>query len=331
MSTFNTYGDLGETVGTYAVAKLLKTADTKLVLDKFAVSETLPANKGDLIKWRRIRPFPVSLTALSEGVTPAATNIEFESVQADLYEYGAVYRFTDKALDVLDLAFLNPVIEEAGKQAALTKELLIWDTLKSAGTEFYTNGSANSSVNTPLDADAIRAVIQHLDRNNATKIAKMIKAGPNFSTEPVRPGYIGVGHTDLQRDLEEMDGYIPVENYASYAPVSEYEVGSAYGCRFILTPHFTPTAAGGSTTANGMRATGGTVDLYKLVIFGADSYGSVALKGSNAAGVSATKPKMGTPGDELGQRGSVQWKMWHANKVLNDNWIANIACAATSL
>ena len=159
----------------------------------------------------------------------------------------------------------------------------------------------------------------------------MIKAGPNFSTEPVRPGYIAVGHTDLQRDLEEMDGYIPVENYASYAPVSEYEVGSAYGVRFILTPHFQADAGVGSSTLNGMRNTNSAVDVYTLVIFGSDSYASVALKGMNAASVSGTAPKMGTPGDELGQRGSLQWKMWHANTILNDDWIANVRCAATSL
>ena len=68
MSNYSTYGDLGETVGTYAVAKLLKTADTKLVLDKFAMSEPLPANRGDTVKWRRIRPFPVNTTQLTEGV-----------------------------------------------------------------------------------------------------------------------------------------------------------------------------------------------------------------------------------------------------------------------
>jgi N4-gp56 family major capsid protein len=117
MSNFSTYGDLGETVGTYAVAKLLKTADTKLVLDKFAMSEPLPANKGDLIKWRRIRPFPVNTTALVEGVTPAATSIEFDSVTANVYQYGARYAYTDVANDLLDLSFLNPTIEEAAKQA----------------------------------------------------------------------------------------------------------------------------------------------------------------------------------------------------------------------
>ena len=332
MSQFNTYGDLGETVGTYAVAKLLKTAETKLVLDKFAMSEMLPANKGDLVKWRRIRPFPVNTTALQEGVTPAATNIEFDRVTAQIYQYGARYAYTDVADDLLDLAFLNPTIEEAAKQAALTKELLLWNTLKSGGTEFYTNGSANTDVNTPLDADAIRAVVQHLDRNIATKISKMIKAGPNFSTEPIRPGYIAVGHSDLQRDLEEMDGYVPVENYASYQPVSEYEVGSAYGVRFILTPHLTADAGGGhATVANGMRATGGAVDLYTLIIFGAESYGSVAFKGMNAVRVEGRKPKMLTPGDALGQRGEIAWKFYHANAILNDNWIANVKTAVTSL
>ena len=331
MSNYSTYGDLGETVGTYAVAKLLKTADTKLVLDKFAMSEPLPANRGDTVKWRRIRPFPVNTTQLTEGVTPAATSIEFDSVTANVYQYGARYAYSDVAADLLDLGFLNPTIEEAAKQAALTKELLLWNTLKSGGTEFYTNGSANSDVNTPLDADVIRAVVQHLDRNNATKIAKMIKAGPNFSTEPIRPGYIAVGHCDLQRDLEEMDGYVPVENYASYQPVSEFEVGSAYGVRFILTPHLSADAGVGSATTNGMRYTGSNVDVYTLVIFGADSYGSVALKGMNSVQVKGRKPEMLTPGDALGQRGEIAWKFYHANTILNDNWIANIRTAATQL
>ena len=331
MSQYNTYGDLGETIRIYAVSKLLKTADTKLVLDKFAMSEPMPANKGDQIKWSRILPFPVSLTALTEGVTPAPTTIELERVTADLYQYGAVYRYTDKAADLLDINFLNPAIEEAAKQAALTKELLLWETIKSGGTEYYTNGSTTAGINTPIDADAIRAVIQNLDRNHATKIAKMIKAGPSFSTEPIRPGYIAVGHCDLQRDLEEMDGYVPVENYASYQPVSEYEVGSAYGVRFILTPHLTADAGVGSATTNGMRSTSSAVDVYTLVIFGADSYGSVALKGMNSVQVKGRKPEMLTPGDALGQRGEIAWKFYHANTILNDNWIANIRTAATQL
>lgn len=328
---YNTYGDLGETIGVYATAKFLATVDTKLVLDKFAVSEVLPANKGDTIRWTRIKPFAVSLTQLTEGVTPDSQNIELERISADIYQYGSVYRYTDKAADLLDVAFLDPAMEEAAKQAALTKELLLWNTLKSGGTEFYTNGTANSDINTPLDADAVRAVIQHLDRNHARKIAKMIKAGPNFGTSPIRPGYIAVGHVDLQRDLEEMDGYTPVEEYASYQPVSEFEVGSAFGCRFILTPHLTPDAGAGSATTNAMRVTGSNVDVYTLVIFGAEAYASVALKGLNSVSISGRKPQMMTPGDPLGQRGEIGYKFWHANRILNDNWIANIRCAATLL
>lgn len=328
---YNTYGDLGETIGIYAASKLLKTADTKLVLDKFGLSESMPANKGDTIRWRRIKPFPVNLSTLIEGVTPPATNIEFETVNASLYQYGARYAYTDVANDLLDLNFLNPTIEEAAKQAALTRELLIWNTLKSGGTTFYSNGSVPTDVNTPVDSDAIRAIIQHLDRNHATKVAKMIKAGPNFSTEPIRPGYIAVGHIDLQRDLEEMDGYVPVENYASYSPVSEYEVGSLNGVRFILTPHLSPDLGAGSATLNGMRNTNGAVDVYTLVVFGSDAYGTVALKGMNSVQVKGRKPEMLTPGDALGQRGEIAWKFWHANTILNDNWIANFKCAVTQL
>ena len=51
----------------------------------------------------------------------------------------------------------------------------------------------------------------------------------------------------------------------------------------------------------------------------------------NAVRVEGRKPKMLTPGDALGQRGEIAWKFYHANAILNDNWIANIKCAATSL
>ena len=44
MSQYNSYGDLGETVGIYAAAQFLKNVEPQLVLEKFAKAEMLPPN-----------------------------------------------------------------------------------------------------------------------------------------------------------------------------------------------------------------------------------------------------------------------------------------------
>lgn len=331
MSQYNTYGDLGETVGIYAAAQFLKNVEPQLVLEKFAKAEMLPKNTGDQIRWRRLRPFPVSTTALTEGVTPAANNIEWDTVTADIYQYGAVSRYTDKAADLLDIkGWLNPVIEEHAKQSATVREQLLWNTITAGTSVAYSNGSARTDVNTPVDLDMIRYMARALDRNHAKRVSKMIKAGPNFSTEPIKPGYIIVGHTDLRRDFEECDGFVSVVNYGSYTPVSEYEIGAVDGHRVILTNHFSKITSGGSATTNGMEYTGSNVDVYPFVMFGEDAFTSIAVKGDNAGRPFAQAPKP-TVGDELGQRGFISWKYYFGSKILNDNWLIRGEAAVTAL
>ena len=52
---FVTYGDVSPRVGIFAVAKLLARIEPILVLERFALTTPLPKNKGEVIKWRRIR------------------------------------------------------------------------------------------------------------------------------------------------------------------------------------------------------------------------------------------------------------------------------------
>ena len=327
----STYGDLGETIGIYASAQFLKTVEPQLCLEKFAKAEMLPKNAGDQIRWRRIRPFPVSTTALTEGVTPAANNIEWDTVTADIYQYGAVSRYTDKAADLLDIkGWLQPVIEEHAKQNATVREQLLWNTITAGNTVVRSNGAARADINTPVDLDMVRSMARTLDRNHATKPAKMIKAGPNFSTEPIKPGYVIFGHTDMRRDFEESDNFVSVVNYAGYQPVSPYEIGSIDGHRVILTNHFSKLTSAGSSTTNGMENTNSVVDVYPFVMIAEDAFCSIAVKGDNSGRPYAEAPKP-RYGDELGQRGFISWKYYFGSKILNENWLVRGECAVTAL
>ena len=332
MSSFTTYGDVSPRVGIYAVAKALANAQPELCLAQFAMSTPCPKNKGQTIKWRRVVPFNVSTTALTEGVTPSASAIDVVDVTATLAQYGDIRRITDVIQDTHEDPILNWASEESGKQAATTKEMLLWNTVRAASNILYSNGNAESSINTAVDEDLIRAGINTLKRNHAKRITKRVSASPNEATEPVNAAFVAVGHTDLERDLRALSGFVPVEKYGQFQPIHMNELGKFEDCRFILTPHLIPAYGTGSATLQGMRSeAGAAVDVYRLVMFGQDAYGTVSLKGLDSAQMAVTNPKMGVQGDELGQRGSVSWKFWHADTILNDAWIVALYCGATDL
>lgn len=92
MSTFVTYGDVSPRVGIFAVAKMLARVEPILVLEKFAYVTPLPKNKGQTVKWRRIRPLAVSTTNLTEGVTPAASQLQYDDITTQIGEFGKQYR-----------------------------------------------------------------------------------------------------------------------------------------------------------------------------------------------------------------------------------------------
>lgn len=333
MSSYTTYGDVSPRVGTFAVAKALATAEPQLCLDKFAMNTPVPKNKGQTVKWRRPVVFNVSTSSLTEGVTPSAQSFDVVDVTATLTQYGQITRITDVIQDLHEDPILNWVSEEMGKQAATTKEMLLWNTVKAASTIFYANGSAESSVNTAIDIGLFRAGMNQLKRNHAKRVAKRISASTGIATEPVNEAYVFVGHTDLEPDIRGISQFVPVEKYGAFQPIHPNELGKIEDCRIILTPHLVPEQDAGGA-AGSMRSTSGTsADVYRGVMFGQDAYGTCALKGMDSATMGVLNPgKMGvSDSDPLGQRGHVAWKFWHADAILNDAWIVALYAAATAL
>lgn len=327
------YGDISPRIGIYAVAKFLAHAQNMLVLEKFAANEPLPKNKGLTIKWRRAVPFDVVANVLTEGVTPTPQILEYEDVSASISQYGAWVPFTDVIQDTHEDPNLQKMTELCSQQAAAIKESILWSTLR-AGTNVIYSGTASSraTVLAPLDENDLRLAQRELKGNHAMHITKMIGASDKISTEPVAPAFIAFGHTNLEADLRDLTGFVVREKYASYNPVSDYEIGKFEDIRFILTPQLEPFFGAGSATTTGVLNTNSAVDVYPIVIVGQDAYATTALKGMEAVAMAVLNPKMGASyEDPLGQRGFVSWKMWYVATRLNENWMIRVECAATAL
>ena len=151
------YGDVPARIGVHIHGQMLAHAFPILLLDRFAQVIPVPKNKGHVIKFRRPVPFEVSTEQLVEGVTPAPQGITFEDISGVIAQYGAWVPFTDVIEDTHEDPILATITQQAGEQAALTKERILWNMMI-AGTNVIYSGSATArnQVIAPIDMGDLR-------------------------------------------------------------------------------------------------------------------------------------------------------------------------------
>lgn len=333
MSSFGltTFGDISPRVGIYAVSKFLTHAAYTQTLERFALTEALPKNKGQIVKWRRFVPFEINTTALVEGVTPAPNMLQYEDVSTVISQYGAWTTFSDVILDTHEDPNLANISSGLGEQAGAVKEQLIWAEI-TGGTNVLYTGTATSraTVEEPISEDELIAAQRFLKANRARPLTKMLTASANIATEPVAGGFVAVGHSNLEPDFRSLPNFVVREKYSQVKLLSDYEIGKFQDIRVILTPDLGPFyGAGGADTTGVLSRDGDNVDVYPIVIFGADAFGVVPMRGMDSVKVTVKNPTE-TFEDPLAQRGFASWKMWYATVRLNEEWMVRIEAAASA-
>ena len=251
-------------------------------------------------------------------------------------QYGDLIEISDRVHDMAEDPVLSNASMLAGEQAAETKELILWGVLRAGTNVFYSSTAATpttrAEVNDTITLNLQRAVVRTLKGQRARTITSMVSPSPKFGTEAVAPAFIAFGHTDLEQDIRDMDGFTPTERYGNFSPVSDYEVGKVEGVRYILSPVLEPFVDAGNGTLNGMKSSGGSnADVYPVVYISKNCYGAVPLKGAGSMNPSVINPGTISPADPLGQRGYVGWKMYFAALILNEAWMARVEVGVTDL
>lgn len=331
MSSIMKYSDISPRTQVYAAAQMLSHAEPILVLNKLGQTKPIPKNKSQTIKFRRPRPFAPALNALTEGVRPTQQKMTYEDVEATLKQYGAWTEITDVIEDTHEDPVLKDITMLSGEQAAETSEMLTWGILNAGTSVIYSTGTATSAVKDVLSINHVRSAVRKLQKNRAKKKTSILDASIKYGTKPIEASYIAVCHTDLEADIRNLPGFTPVAEYGSRSPIVPQEFGTVENIRFITSPLFTPQANAGASSNNVVSTGGSNADVYKIVIFGQDAFATCPLKGKESADMLIRNPGKPEKGDELGQTGSVGWKMWWAGKILNEAWITRIECAATKL
>jgi len=346
--------------GTVASRNLIRAAQGMLehaqpitVLGDFGTQREMPQNSTDTLVFRRTLPFGAStvgttvenstryvgtpdITAsnfvLAEGVTPNSNTISFQDVTVQLQQYGVLFKYSSKVEQLYEDDIPGEMVKLTGETLAEVMEMVRYGVLKAGSTVIYANGSSRSAVNTAISLNAIRKSARTLESNRSRRVTSRLAPGVNFGTRAVQPAYVVFVHTDAVSDVRNLPGFTRVEEYGSYKPIHDREIGACEDFRFISSPLLKSFAAAGSATLNGMLSVGAAnVDVYPFIIIGEDAWGQVALKGMSAIKPVVLKASQTNHANPLGQFGYVGASTWFATVRLNDAFMARIEAGVTAL
>ena len=347
--------------GTVASRNLIRAAQGMLehaqpitVLGDFGTQREMPQNSTDTLVFRRTLPFGAStsgttienssryvgtpdITAsnfvLAEGVTPNSNTITFQDVSVQLQQYGVLFKYSSKTEQLYEDDIPGEMVKLTGETLAEVMELVRYGVLKAGSTVVYANGSSRSAVNTAISLNAIRKAARTLESNRCRRVTSRLAPGVNFGTRAVQPAYVVFCHTDAVSDIRNLPGFTRVEEYGTFKPIHDREVGACEDFRFISSPLLKSfLAAGASVGSSGMLSVGASnVDVYPFIVIGEDAWGQVALKGMSAIKPVVLKASQTNRANPLGQFGYVGASTWFATVRLNDAWMARIEAGVTAL
>jgi len=346
--------------GTVASRNLIRAAQGMLehaqpitVLGDFGTQREMPQNSTDTLVFRRTLPFGAStagttienssryvgtpdITAsnfvLAEGVTPNSNTISFQDVSVQLQQYGVLFKYSSKVEQLYEDDIPGEMVKLTGETLAEVMEMVRYGVLKAGSTVIYANGSSRSAINTAISLNAIRKAARTLESNRSRRVTSRLAPGVNFGTRAVQPAYVIFCHTDAVSDIRNLPGFTRVEEYGSFKPIHDREIGACEDFRFISSPLLKSFAAAGSATLNGMLSVGAAnVDVYPFIIIGEDCWGQVALKGMSAIKPVVLKASQTNHANPLGQFGYVGASTWFATVRLNDAFMARIEAGVTAL
>jgi N4-gp56 family major capsid protein len=173
-----------------------------------------------------------------------------------------------------------------------------------------------------------RVATTALNRQNGKKITQIVKSTPSYNTQPIESCFAGLCNPDNDSDVRGMTGYINPKQYGTQSPW-ENEIGTVEQVRWLQSTIFAPFADAGGAKGTMRSTTGVNADVYPLLIIARDAFGIVPLKGKDSLTPMVVNPKP-SPGDPMGQRGSVAWKAMTTAVILQDAWLYRYEVAATA-
>lgn len=331
------------------------------VLPYFAgtVPGSLTKQRGtSTIKWRRIEQETPTTTAITELTGTASFMMgrdsdtpTFTDVTATVSKYGQFYIVNEE----VDLYNPNGTTDELvavlGESAGRSLNQLMRDIEEDNATQrFAGNVASDGAVASAVTAGDLKRIINELSKNSARTFTPMTTGSQNVGTAAILPAFWAICHPDVAMDVAGLTGFVSVQNYAGQVGTATGEFGlyqiAGRALRFIQSEDASVDASSGASSAasSGLNTSGSDLaDLYTIVIYGQDAFGSVGLgqqlgtgifmagEGSDMFDMIHHDRGSGGISDPYNEVATLAWKSFFAGAVLNSNWARALRVAATDL
>lgn len=313
----------------YWKRETLKYVKRALRLAQFGMEDNVPLRNGTQCIWTKENRLSGSVTALTEGVTPASTAMSSTNITGVIAQYGG---YTLKSDFVLDISFVSQVMsasENLAYAAAETADSLIRNELTASGVVSGAGGTviiAGAPTNIAGDINQIANTntVQAVDILAAETKLSNAAATPFFPNGDFGAVLAAPVLYDLRADTSA-GGWLDINKYTSAGAgrIINGEAGKVHGTRLVTTHNYLSTSTG--TSASGT--------CFYNWVFARDSFGIVKLDGRGARIIVKRAANSGTE-DPLEQRNSIGYKfpfgVKHLKTTLSTDIHRNVALLAAS-
>ena len=289
-TAFDGTNSLSGELKTFYDTELLENARIEMFYAQFAKKQTLPANHGTTVEWRKWNTF-AKAGMLQEGVIPTGQKFGMSSKTGSINQYGTYAAVSDK----LELRAYDDVIlgatEEMGASAAETQETLIRDGLLVNTNVMYcdniTLATGEVTGATPTDCNLMEASATIMCLLTPDSVAKAVTIMKKNRVPTINGKYYAVIHPSVAYDLRKSDAWIEAHKYSATSEIFNGEIGELHGCRFIENV-FAPILGGDYVNK------AGTVT-YATYFFGKDGFGIIDPEGGALEMIVKDKSQIGGP------------------------------------
>ena len=308
------------------------------------------------IKWRRVEQETPTTTALSELTGNAAYMMgrdadtpSITDVTATVSKYGQFYIVNEEVDLYNPMGTGTELVAVLGESAGRSMNQLQRNVMEDSSTQRFAGNVASTGLtNSATVAGDLQRSVQELQTNSARTFTGMTTGSQNIGTTPILSSYWAICHPHVAHDIAGITGFKSVESYAGQVRTAPGEFGYyarvGTGVRFLMSEDATiDSGAGAPLSGADLRSTSGNGDVYTIVVFGQDAFGSVGLGQSMTDGVYMAGDEVGDweiiihpkgsggTSDPFNEISTIAWKSFHAGAVLNSNWSRAIRVNATNL
>lgn len=318
-TAFSGADTMSPTMKTYYDTELLENARDSLIFQQLGRKQSLPANHGMTVEWRKWNTLP-DCDKLQEAVIPVGKKLGMTSLNVSISEYGQ-YVTISRQLDLhaIDDAILGAT-EELGAAAGKTYDKLVRNELMTGTNVLYADVYKDDAyVSTPTSRETLKTALKTAG-NEALFTPDMVNKAVTALRKANAPYYTGnkyvaVIHPSCTYDLRSHKDWVEAHKYSAVEEIFNGEIGELHGVRFIEST-LAPIIKGGSDTDA----------IYQVMFFGKDSFGVVDPEGAGMETITKSADQAGGP---LNQFSTVGTKFSMATKLLYPERMVIVECSSS--